>query len=237
MKLWNLFPSSVRASLCHHQPGWGRGVGVGGDVPRLHPSRWRVKTSWFWKGVNAPAPHPTLAETSLWGGGAGPGYCWVGVRVQAPMWSLLTLLRGLLAEKHRYSPPHRLYHHPFVEGGWDTGSPLGLCDGGRVGASALPVVLLSSHIIIDWKFAVLLGCLVPDLLLESTGLSSSFSMSIDASGYLLPQPLIQDIRSAKKTQGKHHHVLPWPPESAASLPFSCLSESPHVCFLTDLQGS
>lgn len=99
------------------------------------------------------------------------------------------------------------------------------------------MVLLSSHIIIVWKFAVLLGCLVPDLLLESTGLSFSFSMSIDASGYLLPQPLIQDIRSAKKTQGKHHHVLPWPPESAASLPFSCLSESPHVCFLDDLQGS
>ena len=45
----------------------------------------RVKSFCFRKGVNAPAPHPTPAETSLWGGGAGPDYCWVGVRVQAPM--------------------------------------------------------------------------------------------------------------------------------------------------------
>ncbi|CAN0513998.1 unnamed protein product [Rangifer tarandus platyrhynchus] len=70
-------------------PPW-LGVGRGwwwvrADMPRLHPSGWRVKTYCLRKGVNAPAPHPTPAETTPWGRGAGPGYCWVRVRVQAPM--------------------------------------------------------------------------------------------------------------------------------------------------------
>lgn len=220
MKLWILCTSSVRASLCCHHPGWGRGGRVGGDVPWLHPSWWRVKTSCFRKGVNAPAPHPTPAETSLWGGGAGPDYCWGGGESPGSHVISVDTLDGapcrgalLLPTPPSVSPPcHgerlrcRLSTRPLWWG-WSW---------------CLPSICGTSFELHNYclKFAVLPGCLVPDLLLETAGFSFSFSMSIDASGYLLPQLLIQNIRSTKKTQGKHHHVLPWPPESAASLPFS-----------------
>lgn len=143
------------------------------------------------------------------------------------MWSLLTSWGGSLRREHLLLP------HPTIcittlslEGGWEIQAlHLAFVMGVELVPPALPVVLLfESH-----NYCLEVCC--PTRLPRSWSAAweyrpfFSFSMSIDASGYLLPQPLIQDIRSAKKTQGKHHHVLPWPPESAASLLLSLASQS------------
>lgn len=124
------------------------------------------------EGVDATAPHNSC-WTSLWGGEQGLVTAGVGVRVQAPMWSLLTLLRG--SSNGGTPPPTPPSVSPPFRGGKAEIQALHLAFVMGVGWCLRPTCGASlSHIIIVWKFAVLLGCLVPDLLLESTGLSFFF---------------------------------------------------------------
>lgn len=186
----------------------------------LHGGGWRPLGS---EGCECPSSHPTLAEPACGEGEQGLVGCWVGVRVQAPMWISVDTLEGswgtpLLPTPPSVSPPSwgRLEIQP----------PLGLCDGGRVGASYLYLwCFFLSHIIIVWKFAVLLGCLLLICCLRVQAFL--FFLFHVHWCFWVPtsQPLIQDISSLKKKPRENITMSFLGPQSQQPVCLSLASQS------------
>lgn len=155
--LWNSELSRIFCEIALTPPAWlGARVGVGGRCPC--PSfTVEGEDLWFWRVWLPQLPTPTLAEP------AQEGEQGLLLLYESPGSHVISGWHSWRGSLRRNSYPHPTICITTLS--WREAEiqalHLAFVDGGRVGASALPVVLLSSHIIIVWKFAVLLGCLVP----------------------------------------------------------------------------